>query len=138
VLILPAGMSGDSKYLAVENKVGRGVFSLQSADGKPLERAERILFLHLTNTAATGMSFDDKEFKMCTSYGSAPHLAERGEAEVRIKLEGEFKLYSCDTAGKRLAEIPLQRNAEGSLQFQASVFRNEGSVFVYELVRQKN
>ena len=137
VLILPAGSSGSAGRLAVDNQYGRGVFSLQSADGRPLESSERILFLHLTDTEATRLKFDNKSMTQCSSYGKPPHLAARGEAQVRLRLDGDFTLHSCDTAGKRLAEVPVQRGDDGMIQFQARVFRPEGSIFVYELVRNK-
>ena len=63
-------------------------------------------------------------------------LGARGEADIRIALKGEFTLYSCDTSGKRLAQVPLSKEPDGTIRFQAKVFRPEGSVFVYELVRK--
>lgn len=89
----------------------------------------------LTDSQATRLKFDNGLLKQYSSYGKAPHLAARGEADIRIALKGDFTLYSCDTAGKRLAEVPLSKEPDGTIRFQAKVFRPEGSVFVYELVR---
>lgn len=135
VLILPAGNRAEVKHLRIDNRIGRGVFSLQSVDGKKLEESGRMLFLHLTDSQATRLKFDNGLLKQYSSYGKAPHLAARGEADIRIALKGDFTLYSCDTAGKRLAEVPLSKEPDGTIRFQAKVFRPEGSVFVYELVR---
>ena len=135
VLILPAGNRAEVKHLRVDNRIGRGVFSLQSIDGKKLEESCRMLFLHLTDSQATRLKFDNGLLKQYSSYGKAPHLAARGEADIRIALKGDFTLYSCDTAGKRLAEVPLSKEPDGTIRFQAKVFRPEGSVFVYELFR---
>lgn len=136
VLILPAGKRAEVKHLRVDNQIGRGVFSLQSVDGKTLKESDRMLFLHLTDSQATRLKFDNGLLKQYSSYGQAPHLAARGEADIRIALKGEFTLYSCDTSGKRLAQVPLSKEPDGTIRFQAKVFRPEGSVFVYELVRK--
>lgn len=137
VLILPEDCSGKAGLLHIGNRLGRAVFSLQSADDTPLQDAERLLFLHLTDSQASGMTFDSAQMKQFSSYGKDPHLAACGEAEVSLDLKGEYDLYSCDTAGRRLARIPLTAAADGTLHFTARVFREEGCVFVYELVRRQ-
>lgn len=136
VLILPEKSGGSSGVMEIVNRISRGVFSLQSVDGKPLAESERMLFLHLTDSQASQLKFDNPLMKQYSSWGKAPHLAARGEAEVVLSLPGDYTLYSCDTGGKRLAEIPLKRFAAGKFGFHARVFRPEGQVFVYELVRK--
>ena len=135
VLILPAKRAGEADVLRVSNNVGRGVFSLQAVDGKPLKQSRRMLFLHLTDTQASGLQFDNAEMRQFSSWGKRQHLAAHGEADVTIALAGDFELYSCDAAGKRLARVPLLREKDGALHFQSNVFRKEGCVFVYELIR---
>lgn len=137
VLILPAKQSGKSGLMSVKNRIGRGVFSLQSVDSLPLRESKRMLFLHLTDSQATMLKFDNPLMKQHSTWGKLPHLAARGEADVTLSLpDGEYTLYSCDTAGKRLAEIPLKRLDGGTIGFPAKVFRPEGQIFVYELVRK--
>ncbi len=136
VLILPEKNRGSSGVMEIANRIGRGVFSLQSVDGKPLAESGRMLFLHLTDSQASQLKFDNPLMKQYSSWGKAPHLAARGEADVVFVLPGDYTLYSCDTGGKRLAEIPLKRLANGKYGFRADVFRPEGQVFVYELVRK--
>jgi len=136
VLILPEKNRESSGVMEIANRTGRGVFSLQSVDGKPLTESGRMLFLHLTDSQASQLKFDNPLMKQYSSWGKAPHLAARGEADVVLALPGDYTLYSCDTGGKRLAEIPLKRLANGKYGFRADVFRPEGQVFVYELVRK--
>ena len=135
VLILPEKLEGSSGLMRIQNRIGRGVFSLQSVDGKPLKEAKRMLFLHLTDSQASLLKFDNSLMKQYSTWGKAPHLAARGEAEVRLNLPADRSctLYSCNTGGKRLARIPVRRNTEGEIVFDAHVFRPEGQVFVYEL-----
>ena len=136
VLILPAKLSGSAEVLTVRNHVGRGVFSLQSVDGRGLRESERMLFLHLTDSQATLLKFDNPLVQQYSSWGKPPHLAARGEAEITLALpDGRYRLYSCDTSGRRLAEVPL-KCSNGNVSFEAKVFRPEGCVFVYELVRK--
>ncbi len=136
VLILPAKQSASGTLLAVDNRISRGVFSLQAVDGKPLKESRRMLFLHLTDSQASLLKFDNALMQQHSTWGKAPHLAARGEAAVRLALPaGKYQLYSCDTAGKRLAEVPLVTGEKGAITFQAKVFRPEGQVFVYELIR---
>lgn len=136
VLILPAKLSGSAEVLTVRNHVGRGVFSLQSVDGRGLRESERMLFLHLTDSQATLLKFDNPLVQQYSSWGKPPHLAARGKAEITLALpDGRYRLYSCDTGGRRLAEVPL-KCSNGNVSFEAKVFRPEGCVFVYELVRE--
>lgn len=137
VLILPAKQSGAAGFMAIDNRVGRGVFSLQSVDGKVLAESKRMLFLHLTDSQGSLIKFDDGRMKQHSTWGKAQHLAARGEADIRIALPaGKYRLFSCDTAGKRLAEIPISTGIDGRLEFEVKVFRPEGQVFVYELARE--
>ena len=139
VLILPEQLSGEGKILKVDNRVGRGVFSAMSIDGKPLRESNRILFLHLTDSQSNKSKFTTPAMTQMEQFGELPILARRGEADVTLRTpaEGEYTLYSIDSAGKRLAKIPLARGREsGTLFFTAKVFTEQGPVFAYELVRR--
>lgn len=135
--VLPPGERGNGTFWRVNNQKGRGVFAALSRDEKPLAESRRILIFHLTDTQAFQSEFSSPTMNCIKSWGKLPHLAARGEADIRIALPaGEYRLFSCDTAGKRLAEVPIQSDVDGKLKFEAKVFRPEGQVFVYELVRK--
>ena len=104
----------------------------------PLKSSKRMLLLHLTDSSAAKMRYADQDCRKLESWGTLPYLAARGEAEISLKPEsGEFQLYAVDSAGKRLGEIPLNKQADGSLKAVLRVFQPFGQVFAYEL-RKKN
>ena len=136
-LILPAKMQGEGAFMKVDNKVGRGVFSVMSVDGKPLTESGRLLLLHLTNSLANKMKFSNAKATRLETWGELPFLAARGEAEIELATPPgtEYKLFTVNTAGERLEELPVARNAAG-IAFPVKVFTAKGSVFAYELLRQ--
>ncbi len=136
-LILPEKMRGRGNFLTVDNRVGRGVFSVMSLDNRPLAESARILLLHLTDSQASKMKFSSSRMTRMDSWGMMPFLAARGEAEIELATApgAEYTLYTADTAGERLAEIPVERTESG-IRFPVKVFTGKGPVFVYELVRK--
>ncbi len=133
--VLPEKRTAEGEFLKVENRIGRGVFALMSVDGKPLSEASRLLLFHLTDSQRSQSRFADKTMTRVESFGEPPHLIRRGEAEIYLKTPANYRLYAVDTAGKRLAEIPLTRQ-DTALHFSAKVFTPQGPVLAYELERQ--
>lgn len=137
VLILSPGHKGSGNFMAVENKVGRGVFAALPHTGRTLADAKRILLLHLTDSQATKTKFRSEEMNQLESFGVMPYLVARGEAELTLpRSSGEFRCYAVDSAGKRLAELPATVGKDGSSRFSLRTFRPEGTVIAYELVRK--
>ena len=138
VFVLPERKNGKGDFLSVKNISGRGVIAALSAEKAPLKSAERVLLLHLTDSHRTKAKFSAPDMRQLEGWGTFPYLAARGEAEISLKPEsGEFQLYAVDSAGKRLGEIPLNKQADGSLKAVLRVFQPFGQVFAYEL-RKKN
>lgn len=137
-LILPAGKQGKGGFLTVDNKVGRGVFSAISLDGRPLPEAKRTLLLHLTDTQASKTKYNSPAMKQLEAWGQPPYLAARGEAELTLNVapDGSYQLYALDTAGKRTGEIPFTRIDGRTIRFPAKVFGPHGTTLAYELVRK--
>lgn len=136
VLILPEKTDGTGSALTVRNRVGRGVFAALSVEPGPLAKSRRILLLHLTDILPTRMKFADARLSRLEAWGTAPLLAERGEAEIALKLPkaNAFRVYALDVSGKRLGE--MKTSTEGkSLTFEAKVFHPGGIAFAYEIVR---
>ena len=135
-LILPAGKKGKGNFIEIENHIGHAVFSVMSADGKPLAESGRLLLIHLTDSQASKTKFSRKMTRL-ESWGTMPFLAARGEAEITLHAPSgtKYTLYSVDTAGNRLAELPARRTDAG-IRFPVNVFTEKGSVFLYELVRK--
>ena len=139
VLILPAGKKGTTPFLQVNNKNGRAVFAAAAADFLPLTESKRILLLHLTDSQATKAKFASPAMERLESWGTTPFLAARGEAELTLTPPpgASYRLHAVDTSGKRVAELPLKRRADGKLTVSLTVFRPSGAVFAYELERVK-
>lgn len=138
VWILPPGEKGDGAFLRVDNRIGRGVFAAMSADGRALTDSSRILLLHLTDSQGSGIRFGNSRMTRLERWGKTPLLAACGEAQIALKTTqgSTYALYAVDTAGERLAEVPLSRSASGALCFPARVFTPNGVIFAYELVRK--
>ena len=68
-------------------------------------------------------------------YGSGPLLVRKAVADFTLALPpAEWKLYALDCSGRRLAEIPFERNRE-KITFVADTFARTGPAMAYELVR---
>ena len=101
-----------------------------------LGTARRIVLMHLTNTMASGMKFANAGLDRLESWGKAPFLVQRGEAEVTFRAEGNgWKLYALDSSGERIGEIPVKAGADGALTFRLSTIQEFGAVCAYELTR---
>ncbi len=135
VLILPAGKEGRGDLLAVKNLRGRAVFAAIAADGKPLKTSARLLLLHLTDTQATKARFASAALEQLDQWGTTPFLAERGEAVLTLRpAAGKTpRLHAVDTAGKRLAEVPVTAAGDGVFTAPLSVFNRFGTVLAYEV-----
>ena len=115
------------------------MFAAAAADFLPLTESKRILLLHLTDSQATKAKFASPAMERLESWGTTPFLAARGEAELTLTPPpgASYRLHAVDTSGKRVAELPLKRRADGKLTVSLTVFRPSGAVFAYELERVK-
>lgn len=133
--VLPAGKNARGRFLAAESHLGRAVIAAVSADGQPLRLAKHLLLLHLTDTQATKAKFASPAMEQLDSWGEPPFLAARGEATITLLATAgrNVRLHAVNTAGKRVAAVPLIPDADGTLSFKAQVFSDAGQVFAYEL-----
>lgn len=133
--VLPAGENARGRFLAAESHLGRAVIAAVSADAQPLRLSKRMLLLHLTDTQATKAKFASPDMEQLDSWGEPPFLAARGEAIITLLATAgrNYQLHAVDTAGRRLAAVPLIPGADGTLSFKAQVFTDAGQVFAYEL-----
>ncbi len=137
VLALPPGKSLAGRRLTVKNLSADGLFAALPLDTADFATARRIVLMHLTNAQATGMKFANASLDRLESWGGAPFLVRRGEAEASFRAEGSgWKLYALDSSGERVGEIPLRTGEDGVLEFRFETFRSAGPVCAYELVRQ--
>ena len=133
--VLPAGENGDGEFFRVKNRKGRGVFAALARDGRPLADSRRILLFHLTDTQAFKAKFSSPEMTLIERWGQLPHMAAAGTAEVSFPAGEGTELYALDTAGRRLASIPLTFR-DGRTSAELNIFNPFGQTMLYELVRK--
>jgi|GEM_PF-1373494 Cellulase (glycosyl hydrolase family 5). len=100
-----------------------------------LATARRILVTHLTDALTTGMRFANADRKVLQNWGSLPHLVRRGEAALTVRLPaGDWRAWTVDITGARVAEHPLTRTAEpDTWQMTLSTVGPAGARLAYEL-----
>ena len=134
--ILPAGENWSGKFWQVRNQKGRGVFAALSRDRQPLAESRRILLFHLTDTQAFKAEFSSPKMTRIIRWGQVPHMAAAGSAEISLPGGKGMELYALDTAGQRLASIPLTFR-DGRAFAKLNVFNPFGQTMLYELVRKQ-
>ena len=132
VFVLPKNSSGKGKYMSVSNVSAFCTIGIVSPDEKKLIDANRLLLMHNTNSSKAGKTFLDDSRKISTESGTVPHLIASGTADVELGLPGNWDVWAIDTAGKRLAQLPV-KNKKGKKAFRISVFNKFGQVIGYEL-----
>ncbi len=136
VLVLGPQQRLSGKTLCVNNRDSFAVFALLPVDSEQLDQARRLLLMHLTNTQATGMKFGSDRLERLDDWGRTPFLAKHNTAEVALNLpSGSWEVYAIDTAGKRIAPVPVSNQA-GILQLAIDNFLYPEVVFAYELLRK--
>lgn len=138
-LILPEGERLAGKTLSARTAKGFAVISLIAVDGKPLRESQRLLLLHLTDVQLEGITFSGSDQRIVTRWPKGQLLAGKGVAEISLSLpDVPWKLYALTPSGKRIAELPITKDGNGSLKWTADTFRDPHEiVFAYELQRGK-
>ncbi|TYP76730.1 family 16 glycoside hydrolase [Paenibacillus methanolicus] len=99
--------------VSVKASVDKGTVSAAALDDQTLDKSERILVIHTTDTAATGEdTIQDPVDSRKRTYvrGKLPTLAKKGTMEFQLKttlLPAAYKAYKLATNGVRLEEIPV-------------------------------
>ena len=115
-----------------------------SLDGKPLERASRILVAHLTDVQPRGALYADEERTTLLDWGAPqPLVMRRGRADIAISVSVDagaqppsFTVFALSADGSRRQAIPASC-ANGRLSFTAKVERDISSAtWLYEVERK--
>ena len=110
-----------------------------SLDNSPISASSHVLVTHLTDVQNSGIRYGDPGLTILLDWGRTPHLARRGAAEVSLTAApGEWSAWRLDTAGRRLAEVPVSYDADaGRLFFTARTDLDPAAATLfYELVRR--
>jgi hypothetical protein len=87
---------------------GAASLTVHSLDAEPLERSRRMLVIFATDVLNQGMRLEDKD-QIVVTWGSAQKLLRTGRATVVISHPTALRAWALDTAGNRLAEVPMTR-----------------------------
>ena len=108
-----------------------------SLDGRPLDVARRILFVHLTDVQNSGAVFEDGTLRVLRHWGTLPLLMRNADAAVELRVKpGSFSIYALDASGRRKTAIPSQYS-NGILRFHAVIGRDPSQAsYLYEVMRK--
>ena len=135
---------------------------VSSLDGAPIGRSSRLLLVHLTDVQGEGAQFADDRRRLLLRWGQAPLVAVaaaevtlrlaplnrkatlksearlnaaaggRLSGEAALKGEGGVAVFALDTAGNRIAEVPVAYDtATGALRFTVSTRGPDGRGRIY-------
>ena len=121
--------------MRIRNGSAPAAFFLASADDRPLPESRRLLLMHLTDVKCDGQTFADRERTIQEKAGDpGKMLLRRNRAELFLKLSGEFRIFACDSSGKRLFELPVDgRERDGTVRLILDNGADDRSILLYEL-----
>jgi len=137
VLIFPkGGVAGaaEGDVLCVRNAACPQSFALISLDGKALRESRSLLLLHLTETANSGMVFENASGTLLLDWGGAPVLLRKASADIVLRLTRDWKIETLDLSGRATGTVPVVHDSEG-LKFRADTGMRKGGVMAYHLTR---
>ena len=110
-----------------------------SLDGEPIASSSRILVTHLTDIQNSGIKYGDPGLTILLAWGSRPHLAHRGRAEIELSLApgATPAVYRLATNGHRLGTVTSTfDSATGRLTFIAdTAIDPAAATLLYEITR---
>jgi hypothetical protein len=137
LFVLPARHVLGGDLATVKNGSTPATIAVVSAGPLPLAQTRRLLVLHLTDALPDGMTFASEERLELRTRGQLPHLVQRGDATLSLRLApGEWRAWAVDATGKRTREIPLARSGKATV-LQAETITAGGTQLAYELIRDQ-
>lgn len=126
--------AAEGKVLQVRNVAGPQSFALISLDGKTFQESRSLLFLHLADTANSGMVFENASGTLLLDWGGAPVLLRKTSADIILRLPHEWKVETLDLSGRKTGTVPTVHDSAG-LRFRADTGMRKGGVMAYHLTR---
>lgn len=117
--------------LTAEIAQGPATLSVSSLDGRPLNDCTRALAVFATDVVNSGMLVDERRRRL-HSLGTLPLLVRQGSASVVLEAPRLRRAWAIDTAGRRLAEIPLVREGD-KVRFELATARGGVASLMAEL-----
>lgn len=126
--------AAEGDVLCVRNAACPQSFALISLDGKALRESRSLLLLHLTETANSGMVFENASGTLLLDWGGAPVLLRKASADIVLRLTRGWKIETLDLSGRATGTVPVVHDSEG-LKFRADTGMRKGGVMAYHLTR---
>ena len=124
------------KFARVRNMDCFSACFLTAKDSRTLQKSDRILILHLTDTKSSGTRFRDRDMTIMETKGNLPTLIRRGKVDLTIQRDlSKFKLFAVDFDGSRMYEVPM-KIAAGKSTFRLETEKAGKVTAAYELVRE--
>lgn len=130
--ICPEGDAIKCGPLRIDIEGAKAAVFVSSLDGKPVAESGRLLVAHVTDVQNTGLRYSAPDRQVLESWGTLPHLVQRGQANLTLtrKLPGKVEAWRLDTTGKRVA--PLAAKLTGTeLGLPLSVLGPDGKATIY-------
>ncbi|MDX1933450.1 MAG: hypothetical protein SFU56_12645 [Capsulimonadales bacterium] len=133
--VAPVGETLTAGPLTVVPSGATATVWVSSLDGRAVRDSRRLLLTHLTDVRNEGMRFSSSDALVLENWGTLPHLARQGTVAVRLIAPGRWKAWRLDTAGNRVATVPVVRTGE-TVTVELSTRGPDGkATLYYELVR---
>ena len=135
-----AGQCADGDYadlesIALKMKNRWYTAMLTSVNNKPLKDESNMLLTLTASERNKGYSFTNNYIN---SPGRAPVIMQPVQGEVRIKIKGDFDIYSLDVNGERLAKISSFKNSDGHTVFNVNDYSDSSikGTIGFEIVKK--
>lgn len=134
-VIAPAGNSLVAGSLTAKIEGARAVVWTASLDAKPLAQSHRLLLVHVTDVQNTGMRYAGPDRRVLLEWGTLPHLARAGRAQVTLAHGDAARLraWRLDTAGNRLGAVPVRAESGKAVLDLATRGEDGRAVLLYEI-----
>jgi hypothetical protein len=128
--VVPVGATLTAGPLTVTASGYRATLWASSLDGKPITQSKHLLLVHLTDIQNNNMRYAAPDRTVLESWGSLPHIARQGTATVTLKHSGRVQVWRLDTAGNRVAPLPVTQNGD-MVTLNLSTRAPDGSATIY-------
>ena len=135
-----AGQCADGDYadlesIALKMKNRWYTAMLTSVNNKPLKDESNMLLTLTASERNKGYSFTNNYIN---SPGRAPVIMQPVQGEVKIKIKGDFDIYSLDVNGERLARISSFKNSDGHTVFNVNDYSDSSikGTIGFEIVKK--
>ena len=140
-LVIGKAGSYRAGVLEVNSTQGPVTFFAASLDPLPLNESGRILLLHLTDSAASGLKIrTEGEKSIVDELGTTPFLGKQLDAQVAVNIGrpgSVWRIHGLDFSGRRRKTEEQSADARGRLSLKLTSFSPEEPCFSHELILQK-